>query len=400
MNCHARCQKLINHCSRLNSTFSRPAERLILEGGYTLYNVDIAKDSLKGTGSNGTSYVNVKGHFCPIDWTMNKENPSSAPFFSYMAPYECTAKKIVVDLQEIAEKARAFDRVTSRHLLRFDGAVFHESRVGSTLVANLLTTSGRVYSEPQPVSTAFTACMDYGAKKKSDCDLMKQKQLIRDVFYMLRRSNNQLEEKRVFFKFNSRLTEHLSLFTELFPSVPWIFLYRNPLEVMASQQKKTTCLSFMDPPASVRKLMEERSSKDDARIWRRQDMLGCAVNLAALCEIALEHLLHNGRLVNYDELPNAVWDYVLPDHFGVTTTAASRKHMKQVAGQNSKKSGNQQWKSDGQTKRTEARPETISAATTFLQPSFERLESARRTRQVGSDRAISTWAAWFGWKPH
>ncbi len=74
------------------------------------------------------------------------------------------------------------------------GFVFHESRVGSTLVANFLASDphSMVFSESGPIALAINHC--------SGCSREKHVQAIRDVATLMGRSPIH---KRLFFKFQS-----------------------------------------------------------------------------------------------------------------------------------------------------------------------------------------------------
>jgi len=74
------------------------------------------------------------------------------------------------------------------------GFVFHESRVGSTLTANLLASDpyNMVFSESDPPATILLHC--------DKCSRKKQIQLFRDVVYVMGASPIH---KRYFFKFQS-----------------------------------------------------------------------------------------------------------------------------------------------------------------------------------------------------
>jgi hypothetical protein len=107
------------------------------------------------------------------------------------------------------------------------GFVFHESRVGSTLVANLLASDkySMVFSESAPPASVLL-CKQAGCLPRS-----KQVELFRDVVSLMCRSTHH---KRCFFKFQSITTTMIGVALEAFPSVPWIFLYRDPVETMMS----------------------------------------------------------------------------------------------------------------------------------------------------------------------
>ena len=97
------------------------------------------------------------------------------------------ARFICLDLAAAAQKARDFDKVQAAkgdddvHTMPPSGFVFHESRVGSTLVANALTAMDpeghRVYSESDPINQALKACEGV----LSTCDMEANAALFRDV---------------------------------------------------------------------------------------------------------------------------------------------------------------------------------------------------------------------------
>lgn len=86
------------------------------------------------------------------------------------------------------------------------GFFFHESRVGSTLVANLLGSDpwSLVFSESTPPANAILHC--------DNCDRSRHIQLIRDIFSLMCRSPYH---KRIFFKFQSITTTKMDLVLEV-----------------------------------------------------------------------------------------------------------------------------------------------------------------------------------------
>ena len=105
------------------------------------------------------------------------------------------------------------------------GFVFHESRCGSTLVANLLTVaspSHRVYSESAPVSTALSSLQC--STNSPACT-----KLIHDVIALMSASTD-----KTFFKFQSALTFKMDRIIAAWPDTPWIFVLREPVAVLMS----------------------------------------------------------------------------------------------------------------------------------------------------------------------
>ena len=86
----------------------------------------------------------------------------------------------------MVQKAKEHDKIRAGsgddlHVIPPTGFVFHESRVGSTLVANSLTamnTEGhRVYSESDPINEALKGCQGI----LSTCTIEAKIELFRDV---------------------------------------------------------------------------------------------------------------------------------------------------------------------------------------------------------------------------
>ena len=152
-----------------------------------------------------------------------------------------------VDLKKVALLARQRDKKIKAgevfvgegkeaKLLNLTAVAFHESRCGSTLVANSMIAMDpikhRTYSESPPPVNAYTICGD-------DFDRCTQEQaasVLRDVIYLMSRTDDQREE-RVFFKFQSITSKKISTFQMAFPHVPWMYVYRDPVQVMMSHVK-------------------------------------------------------------------------------------------------------------------------------------------------------------------
>ena len=129
--------------------------------------------------------------------------------------------------------------------------IFHESRCGSTLLTNLLTTMDmtkhRVYSEPRPILQAIQSVCgeDYAI-----CSPDTAAAILQDTIYIMSRSSPRsnshvdqendgadddvMAETKVFFKFPSIASRNIPVFIKAFPNVSYILLYRNPMEVMVS----------------------------------------------------------------------------------------------------------------------------------------------------------------------
>ncbi|CAM9345981.1 unnamed protein product [Scytosiphon promiscuus] len=111
------------------------------------------------------------------------------------------------------------------------GFVYHETRCGSTLVANMLAAlpPSRVFSESKPPTQAIRECMSEG------CERGRLLKVLRDVVSLMGRRRTDEQHEHLYFKFqNSKFLPEIS---EAYPEVPWIFVFRDPVEVMVSNLK-------------------------------------------------------------------------------------------------------------------------------------------------------------------
>lgn len=173
--------------------------------------------------------------------------------------------------------ARRYDQLVSTKVnhLELAGFIYHESRSGSTLAANMLTVAHpetfRVYSEPGLLLAAMRT---------------KNTDLVRDVLYMLGRTHDA-REKRVFYKLRSVGVRYMDVMPQ---EVPWIFMYRNPEDVVAShfnptEHDATVCLQERKHPHP---LMAEITNKFGKDIDDVNDEIFCATRLVRQCVLKTE----------------------------------------------------------------------------------------------------------------
>jgi hypothetical protein len=211
------------------------------------------------------------------------------------------------------------------------GFIFHMSRCGSTLVTQMLAAdpSNIVISEARPLDAAVQ---------------MANEALLAAMIGALGRKRDGAQSRTIV-KLDSWHALALPLFRRAFPAVPWVFLYREPAEVLASQMHQrgiqTTPEHF--PPA----LFGLESSAGAA------GETYCARVLARTCEAAVEAFAAGGGLlVNYRDLPHALWTEILP-HFGMEADADDRERMA-AAARNDAKAPDKVFEGDGGERRRQA----------------------------------------------
>jgi hypothetical protein len=242
------------------------------------------------------------------------------------------------------------------------GLIFHMSRCGSTLAAQVLaaTPDNVVLSEAAPIS-AIT--------RRADLDDGAKVALLRAMVAALGQARNG--ETRLFLKLDCWHSRDLPLFRRAFPDTPWVFLYREPIEVMVSQTRRrgVQMVPSLVPPATFGIDLPDGVPNDDY----------CARVLAAVCEGAVWHYPDGGGLlVNYNQLPGALFTQILP-HFGVAVSATEAALMR-AATLRDAKAPEQAFSSDIQHKRQAATPALRAICKRRLDAVYGRLESLRATQ--------------------
>ena len=193
-----------------------------------LHLVDIHIRSASFSDDTKNKPYTVSASFCHVDWKLHKDDPSSVPMFKYIVDKSKLCRnKETVDLHEAVQMARDYDlkqlektgdddhddhetdEAPYVHAMEPKGFVFHESRCGSTLVANSLAAFDpdftRVYSESGPPVEAAKAFN----RDRRDSSI----QLLRDVIYMMGRTNDP-DEEHLFFKVQSIGSKSIWAFRE------------------------------------------------------------------------------------------------------------------------------------------------------------------------------------------
>jgi hypothetical protein len=246
------------------------------------------------------------------------------------------------------------------------GFIFHLSRCGSTLVAQLLAAlpQNLVLSEAPPIEQLLDA-------HRGDPSFTHEQRIaqLRGLINALGQQRH-CDERHLFIKFDSWQVLDLPLLIEAFPGVPWIFLYRDPVEIMVSQrrQRGTQMIpTIVDPrllgfePAVIANL-----SPDEY----------CARVLARIIGAAASHdRLGNGRLINFNQLPAVLWES-LGGFFGVEWSERDVALMRQVSMADAKSPG-LSYNDDCVGKQREASPELRRLVEAWLREPYEVLESLR-----------------------
>lgn len=249
-------------------------------------------------------------------------------------------------------------------VLQPSGFIFHMSRCGSTLAAQMLSAPPQniVVSEASPIDAVVQLCR----VRNDERDTALLTAMIA-AFGQMRGGG----ERHYFVKLDSWHTLALPWFRAAFPSVPWVFLYRDPIEVLVSQawQRGTQMVpEFFPPPFYDLELPGGVADEDY-----------CARVLARICDAVLEAFPEgNGLLVNYRQLPEALATAILP-HFGVGYSASEHDVMAEKARYNAK-SPSETFDPDSMSKQQATTDAMRTAVERHLAVSYRRLEALRLGR--------------------
>jgi hypothetical protein len=348
--------------------FAAAALEIAAAGGIALETEDLAHPSpaplrraWPGRGWLPIALVHLSGGGFAVEWSHFSGARLAEPFFADSAQ---------------RARARPFNRLFRwRTALRDfvasapagvrppDGFVLHLSRCGSTLVARMLASlPGSVaVSEAPPVDAIVQlALAGYGSAEE-------HVEVLRAMVAAFGRARPD-DAAPFFLKLDSWHALALPLLRAAFPAVPWVFLYRDPVEILVSQMRLRG--TQMQPP-----LHNPRYYGIDNGFELPGEEY-CALVLKRVAESAIDGLaLGGGMLVDYAELPDAVTARILP-HFGIAPAAEGEKAMAAVARRDAK-APHAAFAADGATKQGEASAKVRAATGRHLAGVHARLQALR-----------------------
>jgi hypothetical protein len=202
------------------------------------------------------------------------------------------------------------------------GLIFHMSRCGSTLIAQMLKAIAgvTVFSEAPPVDTIVRA-------------EMSEQQHVEWLRWMVRALGHggAAGQRAYFLKLDCWHVLDLMLFRRAFPKTPWIFLYREPAEVLrshAAQPGEWTIPGYL----KAERFGFDASQLAPAALAEYRALLLAGMLRGVLdCGEELE-----GHLVNYSELPGWGWT-AMRGLFGLDPSGFEIERMREVAERHSKR---------------------------------------------------------------
>ncbi|MDB5706337.1 MAG: hypothetical protein JWN66_3453 [Sphingomonas bacterium] len=245
-----------------------------------------------------------------------------------------------------------------------DGFVFHLSRCGSTLVSQMFAADPRniVISEAPPIDSVVQL-----GTARTDVPIELRIMLLRAMVGALGRDRAGASGHFIV-KLDSWHTLALPLFRLAFPDTPWIFLYREPVEILVSHARMSGSQTvFGALPFDPYGIENGADMAPDHYAGRALGRTASAV---------IEHFgLGGGLLVNYTELPGAMESRIVP-HFGIVPDAAESAAMAGATRRDAK-APTESFGADSATKQQEASAELRSIAAAYMDEPYRCLEALR-----------------------
>lgn len=248
------------------------------------------------------------------------------------------------------------------------GLVLHMSRCGSTLVSQLLAAS------PSHVVVSEASVVDTLLRPDARIPDDERAGWLAALLAVLGHARDR-GHTHAFVKLEAWHTTSLPLLRRALPDVPWVFVYRDPVEVLVSLADLPggrLLPGAIEPAAlglELQQVVAMPAEEYHARV------------LARICAVACEH--HEpGRahLVEYRALPRAVWEE-LPAVLGFACDDADVAAM-QARARLDAKQPERQFRDNAATRQANASAAIRDAARRFVAPHHEALERlrARQTR--------------------
>jgi hypothetical protein len=307
-----------------------------------------------------------------VDWCHLGDLTFSAPFFNQTID-ACLHKPFNLLFRHQTPIETLVEMNRARPGISPSGFIFHMSRCGSTLVAQMLSAlSGSiVISEAPPIDFVIRAQPNGNA-----IGIEQRGEWLRGLINVLGHQRKG-KAKHYFIKFDAWHMLDFPLIRRSFPEVPWIFLYRDPIEVLVSQMAQPSAYllpSFTPPDFSP--LVNASSVSPTLPV-------SFAMTLAKVCEAALHYSAEGGELINYRQLPEAVSASLL-ELFGVSCSADELAKIAQATRLHAKNPF-VPFAGDSKSKQQKATAEIREAAQQWLYPLYHKLEAARIGRVSQSD---------------
>lgn len=280
-----------------------------------------------------------------IDWCFAGKERFAEPFFDH-----CVEKLLRKPHNLAFRLSTGIDALRqcaeSNPAARVAGIIFHMSRCGSTLAGRVLATS------PQNVVLSEASPLDWMIRAHVRRPEITREEQINWVRWMVMALGQKRcdEAEDLYIKLDAWHTLYFDLIKEAFPDVPWLFLFREPVEVLVSLERQSGSAVI---PGALERITGNLNF--DRMLMCEQGEYPALV-LREICQAAIEKSGDElGLFVDYERMPEFLWNE-MQVHFGLSPTEADIDRMKEACRFNAK-SPAVEFSADKTEKQAEASPE-------------------------------------------
>lgn len=311
---------------------------------------------------------------CGIEWINESGRYQEGPFYdesiaALMQRHPRIARNVTTPgtVHRVAEAIEG---------LAPSGFIFHMSRCGSTLVQNALRClDGTIVpGEPEVLSALLLASAPGDSLRGEAAARQAERDaLLRSLVKVFGRRRTA-KDRRFFIKFASLETIRLDVVRRLWPDVPWLFIYRDPVDVVVSNMARPSGWMDRPTPAEVKRYFGWGPRAVDA--MTREEY--CARVVSRYCEVAAGSADRKAHLLNYEDIDLERLVAVM-EAFGIQPSRAERARVEKSLRVYSKDPrGERPFVPDTALKRRIAGPAVQQAVEDWALPSYKALNRHRR----------------------
>jgi hypothetical protein len=257
------------------------------------------------------------------------------------------------------------------------GFIFHASRCGSTLISQLFAASESniVYSEPPPLDILLRSLQNFPDWPQS-VRIQSLRALLSAWGQPLADSGSK-PRNHLLVKHDGWSSLNAPSVRAAWPQTPWVFLYRDPIEILVSQMRERA--AFMIPGVIDWALFDIKTVEDSGF----DQVAYCAQRLGVMLEAMVRYFdPATTLLVNYSELPGSFMLRVMP-HFGMEVESERIANLNAVMSRDAKNPA-QVFSYDSAAKQLDADSHTRAMANRWMRPHYQQLETLRLQQISGS----------------
>ena len=324
------------------------------------------------TAKQLTGYIPVAvrwvGAQVQIDWCLVGDTKFTASFFDETIG-QCLKRPFNLAFRPQTNVEALIACAQELDCLSPSAFIFHMSRCGSTLLAQMFAAvpQNLVISEASPIDRILAA-------KRFHPELSEPHHIdmLRAMVLSLGQKRRP-ELNRFIIKFDSWHTAHLALIQRAFPDVPWVFLYRDPLEVLVSNLDQRAAAAMPGTTEHLPPGVDLMAALTMPIEHYISDLL------AHICRQALIHQNNPLALfVNYQDLPHVALPKIL-QHFGIQPSDVELLQMQQQTRFHAKQP-RETFSPDSERKRREASSAARYFSESIVLPLYRQLESVARAQ--------------------